>query len=160
MSPRFRISSALKSSLRNISPRRGSYASVISAGIVGRTPENRPKLDSSPQTATTIRGLTPNCLGDALKQSTVFRIHLLRGAHGVAGEAAPEVDLEVERELRLRSIALQDLLDRQDAGQRPIEDLGPDSAAGRFAAERQQPVIEGQRRRRDGCSWREFLRYG
>ncbi len=95
------------------------------------------------------------CLGDALKQNTVFRIHLLRGAHGVAGEAAPEVDLEVERELRLRSIALQDLLDRQDAGQCPIEDLGPDSAGGRFAAERQQPVVEGQRRRRNGGNWRD-----
>ena len=133
---------------------------MIRAGIVGRTPANRPKLDSSPHTATTMRGLTPKALATRSKQNTVFRIHLLRGAHGVAAEAAPEVDLEVERELRLRSIALQDLLDRLDAGKRPIEDLGPDSAAGRFAAERRQPVVEGQRRRRNGRRRGQLLRYG
>jgi hypothetical protein len=39
--------------------RRGSHASVASAGTIGRTPLNRPKFDSIPQMATMIRDGTP-----------------------------------------------------------------------------------------------------
>jgi hypothetical protein len=58
-SPLSRMASALNSSSRNIAPRRGSYASVASVEMVGRTPLKRPKLDSSPQTATMTPGGTP-----------------------------------------------------------------------------------------------------
>ena len=59
MSPRLRISSALKSSPRKNAARRGSQASVASAVMVGRTPPKRPKFDSTPQIAAMIRGGTP-----------------------------------------------------------------------------------------------------
>ena len=42
------------------SVRRPSYASVASVGMVGRTPWNRPKLDSRPQIATITERGTPN----------------------------------------------------------------------------------------------------
>ena len=128
---------------------------MASAGIVGRTPANRPKLDSSPQTAVTIFGCTPYFAPTWCSSSRCFSYICCAVRSDRAGQAPLEIGGEVERELRLRAIALEDLRDRLKIGEGSVDDFRLDAAGERFGAELRQPGIE--RLRRD---WRDRLLTG
>ena len=55
-------------------------------------------------------------------------VHLLSGLERAARQPSLEIRREVERELGLRAIALENLLDRLDLGERGVEHFGADAA--------------------------------
>ena len=84
----------------------------------------------------------PYCLPTRSSSARWVEVHRLRRAQHGAGETALEVRPQIEDELGLRSIALQDLLDRLDPSQRLIEDLGADPSFERLGAEERQPLLK------------------
>ncbi len=73
-------------------------------------------------------------------------VHALGRAHRVAREPALQVLLEVEREFRLRAIALEDLVNRLDPRERPVEHLRANPARQRLGPQLGQPLIEWRNR--------------
>ena len=72
----------------------------------------------------------------------MLRVHLLRGLERAARQPAFEICRQVERELGLRAIALENLLDRLHLGKGRVEHLGPDAARERFGPQLGQPGVE------------------
>ena len=67
-------------------------------------------------------------LAHRVQKVAVLRVHLLRGEDAALGQPPFEIRGEVERELGLRAVALEDLLDRLDVSEGGVEDLGTDAA--------------------------------
>ncbi len=62
----------------------------------------------------------------------MLRVHLLRQADGLRRQTPLQVRLEIQRKLRLRAVAFEDLLDRLNAGERAVDELGRDPALNGF----------------------------
>ncbi len=86
-------------------------------------------------------------------------VHLLRGAHCRTRQAAVEIRRQVERELRLRSITLENLRHRLDVGERGVDDFLADAARYRLSPQFGEPGVEGRESGRRGFDWR-LLRRG
>ena len=78
---------------------------------------------------------------------------ILRRAYRAAREPPFQIRIEVKGELRLRLIALEDLCDRLDAGQRFFDYLGADAPCGCFGAQLREPHIERRYCRRQCRHW-------
>ena len=72
----------------------------------------------------------------------MFVVHPLRRAQRGPRQAAFEIRRQIERELRLRAIAIEDLLDRLNVAERRVDDLLPDPARERFGPQLREPGIE------------------
>ncbi len=147
MYPRSRISSALNSSLRKSVERRGSQASVASAPTIGRTPVNRPKFDSMPQTAMMTCGGTAVALVDPLQEIGVAGGHLPAVADDRRARLPRDVGFERQHGFRLRAIALEHHRQRLvDRGERLVDGFLAEPARDRFDAQFGEPF--GERRSR------------
>ena len=162
ISPRLRISSALKSSARNNVARRGSHASVARAGTVGRTPVNRPKFDSTPQIAVMICGGTPY-FADTWSSSFRCSARFSRPiANDRPAEPLRDVALERQHRLGLRTVPLEHDWERLfDAGERLLDKLGPEAARDRLVPNAREPLGKDEGRRcRYGILPRRHTRQG
>ena len=108
---------------------------MASVGNVGRTPAKRPKLGFEPPDRNQQPRVDAVGLADALDQGAVAAVHLARGADGARREPAAEVGVEAERELCLCTVAFENLGNRLDARQRPVDDVGTDAPAFCFHAQ-------------------------
>jgi hypothetical protein len=136
MSPRSRISIAFNSSPRKNADRRGSHASVASAPIVGRTPLNFPKFDSTPQMPTI-------AIAHFGENFAVLVVHLPGGADDGRPQLAGDVLLERQHRFGLRPIALDDAgLRLFDGRERLIDDFRSDPPVQRVGADPGEPFRE------------------
>ncbi len=110
--------------------------------MVGRTPLNRPKFDSSPQTATMSEAGTPYLALTCLSNAACCCIRVVRVRIVAFVRRALQVLIEREHQLRLASIALEDDGDRFEAVECLIERRLADAAVNRFRAHGGQPFRE------------------
>ena len=81
-------------------------------------------------------------LADRAQEVVMLGVHLLSGLERTARQPALEIRREVECELGLRAIALQNLLDWLDLGERRVEHFGADAAGQGLGPQLGEPRVE------------------